>query len=786
MGDLPIDYAAFALPMHPRQTPWSNRPSLQKQIGMLLSLALFGLFLYVQHSAGTILVTQAESQITQATYTLSVDARVINHDISPYIYGVNHATKAMGDQLNLPVNRHGGNATSRYNWQTSSTNLGKDWFFLNKAEGTNSGNLPHGSVTDLFVEQNRSTNTDSLLTIPMIGWVSKSRNDACGFSVAKYGAQDQTAQPWDPDCGNGYLVNKSDGSGRITWADPTDASVAVDESFAQDWIAHLKNKYGDADNGGVRFYNMDNEPMLWFATHQDVHPNPVSYDEIRDKTYQYAAAVKMADPASNVIGPTVWGWPAYFYSAVDREDSNSNPDRAAHGDTPFLEWYLQQMAAYEAENSVRILDYLDIHYYPQSTGVTLSPAGDLATQERRLRSTRSLWDPSHIDDSWINQQVYLVPRMHDWVERNYPGTKLSVSEYNFGGLEHINGAVTQADVLGIYGRENLHMALLWGWIDIKVDEPWAYAFRMYRNYDGSKSTFGDLSVPATSSNEWDMAIYAARRSSDGALTIMVVNKSFEAGTAQVDITGLVSSNAAEVYQYSGANLSAIQNLGVQRVGNSQLVREVAEQSITLFVIKDAVYEPAPPPTPEPSATPLPSPTTPVDDPLPGATPAPTVVPPTTPAHRWLLPRSQSQMYDLGWSVIDIPAGAFTQDVFLELDFSDGYANPGDAVSNPFDPDSKTQFSFSITAYGLTNGQAAELGDNKTIEVSLKIDGELLMQIQSGTVGLFAMNPEGSKWENVPMLVRRSSAETLNFQTETLTTWALRTNKNEIFLPFITR
>ena len=143
--------------------------------------------------------------------------------------------------------------------------------------------------------------------------------------------------------------------------------------------------------------------MLWHYTHRDVHPEPVGYDELRERTIQYAAAVKAVDPQAQILGPTVWGWTAYFYSALDQAGGGMwwlNPsDRKAHGDVPLVAWYLQQMNAYEQEHAVRILDYLDLHYYPQAGGVALQPAGDAATQVLRLRATRSLWDPSYTDES---------------------------------------------------------------------------------------------------------------------------------------------------------------------------------------------------------------------------------------------------------------------------------------------------------------------------------------------------------------------------------------------------
>ena len=55
------------------------------------------------------------------------------------------------------------------------------------------------------------------------------------------------------------------------------------------------------------------------------------------------------------------------------------------------------------EQLQRTLDILDIHYYPQASGVT-SNKTDAATAALRLRSTRSLWDPTYTDESWIAQR----------------------------------------------------------------------------------------------------------------------------------------------------------------------------------------------------------------------------------------------------------------------------------------------------------------------------------------------------------------------------------------------
>lgn len=511
--------------------------------------------------------------------TLTVNALADRHFISPDIYGMNayQIDPALAHELHIPVVREGGNATSRYNWQVDSSNSASDWYFLG---GNGTSNPTPGASIDQFVNTNVSNRSQSIVTVPMIQYINKSSQWNCSFPTSLYPPQ-QSYDPYNTlpngdQCGNGKDVNGNN----LSDTNPLLDSIPNSPAFQQQWIRHLVQTHGLSILGGAGFYDLDNEPALWQYTHRDIHPNPTGYDELLNLSTSYAAMIKSTDPFAQVIGPSDWGYPAYTTGIGAPGD-----DSASHGGIGFGEYYLKQMAAYQQQHGVRLLNYFDEHYYPQEPNVTLSSADDPATDALRLRSTRSLWDPTYVDESWIGTYappIQLIPWFHSWVNKDYPGTKLSISEYNWGDLGAINGALAQADVLGIFGREQLDMATMWA--PPTSSQPGAYAFRMYMNYDGRGSKYGNIWVQSTSSDQGQLAIYGAQRTSDGALTLMMINKTGNDLTSSLALSGVRQPRAAQVFTYSGANLGAIVRQPDLAINSSGFTTTYPANSITLVVI----------------------------------------------------------------------------------------------------------------------------------------------------------------------------------------------------------
>ncbi|HEX3664493.1 MAG TPA: glycoside hydrolase family 44 protein [Rhizomicrobium sp.] len=512
------------------------------------------------------------------TVTIAIDAKKNVHAINPQIYGVAFGSTADLTALNAPLNRMGGNSMTTYNWALNAENLDADWYFESYPQDSG---VP-GEQADTFVSDSKAANALPMLTVPLIGWVANlgsNRSILPSFSVSKYGSQCGT-DPYFPDAGDGL---ETDCSTDITGNDPHDAYLKDSPNHEQKWIRHLLQTWGGANNGGVPYYLMDNESSIWFSTHRDVHPVGPHAIEYRDKVIAESKKIRMADPHAQIVAPEEWGWEGYFYSGYDQQYAAEHgytkwPDhkKEQHG-MDYIPWLLS-----EWKTAGHPVDVVSVHFYPQ--GGEFSDDDSEQTQLLRNRSTRQLWDPNYISESWIDAPVYLIPRMKKWISKDYyPGTPVAITEYNWGAEDYINGATTQADIYGIFGREGLDMATRWTVPDSST--PTYKAMQMYRNYDGSGSAFGDTSVSAGVPNPDELSAFAALRSKGGTMTVMVINKDLSnAAPVNLTLAHFAASGSAQVYRLTSSNV--IQNLSNIAWSNGVLSDQEPPQSITLYVMPD--------------------------------------------------------------------------------------------------------------------------------------------------------------------------------------------------------
>ena len=153
--------------------------------------------------------------------TVGIDVAQSRRAINPNVYGVAYATPAQLADLNAPLNRYGGNNTTRYNWQINADNRGQDWYFQSIPEASATA----GKRGDDFIADAKGAGAEPAVTIPTIGWIARlgaNRAKLASYSVAKYGPQTGNDAQWMPDAGNGSRA--SDGA-KITWNDQADANT---------------------------------------------------------------------------------------------------------------------------------------------------------------------------------------------------------------------------------------------------------------------------------------------------------------------------------------------------------------------------------------------------------------------------------------------------------------------------------------------------------------------------------------------------------------------------------
>jgi hypothetical protein len=501
-------------------------------------------------SSATFAVVNAGAVIPPSTppasdVSFAIDSTQDVRAISRFIYGMNFFDPAQSRPKNLTMSRSGGNRNTAYNWETNDSNAGADYFNQND-DFMGGGNAPNGAIAPLILRA-RAANAAILVTLPTIGHVSADHNGG--------GDVNQT-----PDYINVRFrksVPRKNAPFTLT-PDTTDDFVYQDE-----YVNFLDKTYpgafAAADN--PIFLSMDNEVDLWAFTHARLRGdavNPVAsqsgtkigYAEVVQLDRDYANAAKAVNPGAMVFGPVNYGWQG-FVRLQDAPDANNRD---------FLDFFLQQMAAAEVADGHRVLDVLDIHWYPeaQGGGVRITDAG--ATPElaaARKQAPRSLWDPSYVETSWITAccsggAIRLLPRIKDKIAANYPGTKLGITEYNYGGGAHISGGIAEADVLGIFGREGVFAATLWP--SSGSDTFIHGGFEIFRNYDGANGSFGDTSIRATNTDVAAASVYASvDAGAPNRMVVVAINKNDAVRSAGISVSHTVQFRTARVYALTSAN-----------------------------------------------------------------------------------------------------------------------------------------------------------------------------------------------------------------------------------------
>jgi len=498
--------------------------------------------------------------------------------ISPYIYGINHASKIEGVPKALTLDRSGGNRWTAYNWENNASNAGSDYGYQN--DDLVGSDSEAGSGVYSLIAEDRKRGMASIVTFQLQGLVAADTKGPV-----------PTANPPDRTRFKKVVNEKKSVSDAPFTAKPptSDDNVYMDEfMWAIDHEFAGDNVFGARPAKQPVFIALDNEPELWKSTHLEVQgPASVSVDSFIAKSIALATALKKQFPDAMIFGPGNYGFLGLY-------SWNGELSTSLNGSTWFADKYLTALRAASVSAGKRLLDIYDFHWYPEATDskgarVTTLQGPNLSADQVQaiVQSPRSLWDRTYAEKSWIvdsvtRQPIDILHRLQERIDADNPGTRLAITEYNNGGGQHIAGTIAQADNLGIFGAQGLFAGNMWV---LGPKEAYTLAgFRAFRDFDGAGHHFGDTAVAATSSRPADVVVYVSTDSTRADRVVMVaINRSNSVQTAQVN--GQPLSGSAHLFQMTAATArkqSTVQPVpaGTQPVAGSSLTLTLPPLSVT--------------------------------------------------------------------------------------------------------------------------------------------------------------------------------------------------------------
>jgi fibronectin type 3 domain-containing protein len=515
-----------------------------------------------------------------ADVTITVNSAIAK-PISPYIYGINFYSGVTGAPPLLTMDRDGGNRWTAYNWETNASNAGSDYLYESDSY-LSSSNVPAEAVRG-FIAGDQAVDAASLMTFQLQGLVSADESGPVS-----------TTNPPDMTRFKTVVDKKSTVSSvPFTLTPPTtDANVYMDE-----FIWALDQKFTGMGIFGASpthptFISLDNEPELWNSTHLEVQGHTaVTSDNYITKTINLSKALKDQFPDVVIFGPVHYGFQGIY-------NWQGELSATPNGTNWFPDKYLQALKTASTTYGKPLVDVYDFHWYVEEYDSNGTRALDLTSTtltaaqiQLIVQSPRALWDPTFTDSTnsnpWIYQElgntpINLLGRLQAKINAENPGMKISITEYENGGWNHIAGTIAQADNLGIFGAQGLFASNFW-----PPNGTYSYAlagFRAFRGFDGANASFGDTSLQSTSSNVQNVVVYASTDSTTPGRTVFVaINRS--ASSQVTAINGAALSGTAHLYQMTAASTQgqspvAPVSIGTMAVSGSSLTITLPALSVT--------------------------------------------------------------------------------------------------------------------------------------------------------------------------------------------------------------
>lgn len=537
----------------------------------------------------TLLAFTVDFSNAQTAIRIDIDVNKGKIPVSPFIYGKNNVvesdltkTKAMEEitrarQAGVRIVRQGGgNNSTKYNWRLKLSSH-PDWY--NNVYVNDWDTAAKNMLQQL-------PGVQGMWSFQLLGKAASNTNN--NFNDWGYN-QSQYWSGINQNLAGGGKPNASGGSKAATEGNPdlylmawtADSTVGIlDKWFGTKGLGYDKSKFV--------YWAMDNEPEIWSGTHDDVMKTQCSAEEYMQLYFKVAKAARAKYPNIKLLGPTPaneWQW--YSWIGGSKIDGKSYC---------WLEFFIKRIAEEEKATGIKLLDVLDIHYYPGSTDAAK------CVQFHRVFFDRDYDYPEAngvhtVNGGWdanINKE-YILGRCSDWLNQ-YLGTNhgvgLAVTESGLASTNANVQAVFYASTLGEFMKNG-----------VEVYTPWSWNVGMWETLHLFSRYNQKYFVQAVSQNEPLVSAYPTVNSTSDSITVVLVNRSLtDKQTVNLNFNGIkVNPDSYGMYFISGLGTTetfsshynnSLKKSQVQATASAMTV-ELAPLSVNSIVMKSLVMGTSP-------------------------------------------------------------------------------------------------------------------------------------------------------------------------------------------------
>jgi len=456
------------------------------------------------------MVTTNKSTITETL--LQIDLASPRKQVSANLYGMN--SPLFSDDPLFPdkatwlkawdagvriVRLNGGNNATKYNWKKKLSSH-PDWY-----NNVYPNNWDQAAV---LLEKNLP-GTSGMWAFQLLGKVAATAEfnfNGNDFNGSRW---------WEGVCqnlaGNG-IPNLAGGSKASREGDP---NLYLTNWTAADTVGILDHWFGKEglglNNQLHQYWNMDNEPDIWNLKHNDVITGELAAEEFLQNYFEVAKKARARFPAIKLCGPAAaneWQWYTWNDKPVVYEGQSY----------AWLEYFIKRIAEEQKACNVRLLDLLDLHFYPNTTRI------EEIVQLHRVFFDQTFTYPEASgikilpgQSNGTENKEFIFERCRQWLEKYlgpHHGVGLGLSETEIKVYKPDVVAVWYASMLGEFMKQGVELFTPWSW------QPGMWeTLHLFSRF--SQKNF----VPCHSSDDILVSGYPTTDDEGVNLTIILVNRS---------------------------------------------------------------------------------------------------------------------------------------------------------------------------------------------------------------------------------------------------------------------